>query len=101
MCQHAWTKVIGYADPLKPVWPSSSTCTMLTRLSLLCVAGHPLQRRRTLLVIAHRIDTITTCDKVLVLSGGHLIESGAPAELARRPDGAFARLAAAAGASPP
>ncbi len=36
------------------------------------------------------------CDTLLVLSAGRLVEQGAPAELAARPGGAFARLARAA-----
>ncbi len=47
-------------------------------------------------VIAHRIDTIMDCDQLLVLSRGKLVEQGAPAELAERPGGTFARLSQAA-----
>jgi ABC-type multidrug transport system fused ATPase/permease subunit len=50
-------------------------------------------------VIAHRIDTIMDCDQLLVLSRGSLVEQGAPAELARRPNGTFSRLAQAAAAA--
>ncbi|EFN52562.1 hypothetical protein CHLNCDRAFT_138549 [Chlorella variabilis] len=52
-------------------------------------------RRRTLLVIAHRIDTIMDCDQLLVLSAGRLLEQGAPGQLAQS-GGMFARLVAAA-----
>ena len=52
-------------------------------------------RRRTLLVIAHRIDTIMDCDQLLVLNKGRLVESGAPGELVRG-GGVFARLVSAA-----
>ena len=41
------------------------------------------------------------CDTLLVLSAGRLVEQGAPAELAERPGGAFARLARAAKAATP
>ena len=57
------------------------------------------RRRRTLLVIAHRVDTIMDCDSLLVLDRGRLVESGAPAELSSRPGGTFARLVAAAEAA--
>jgi len=55
--------------------------------------------RRTLLVIAHRIDTIMDCDKLLVLNAGRLVEQGSPAALARQQGGTFARLVRAAEAS--
>jgi ABC-type branched-subunit amino acid transport system ATPase component len=46
----------------------------------------------TVLVIAHRIDTIMDSDKVLVLDGGRVAEFGAPAELLANEHGAFAAL---------
>ena len=53
---------------------------------------------RTTLTIAHRLDTVMGCDAVLVFGSGKLLESGNPAELARKadPPGPFARLVAAA-----
>ena len=48
----------------------------------------------TCLTIAHRIDTIMDCDRVLVLDAGRLVEAGPPAELLRREDGHFRRLSA-------
>jgi ABC-type multidrug transport system fused ATPase/permease subunit len=59
----------------------------------------PPRCRRTLLVIAHRVDTIMDCDSLLVLDRGRLVESGGPGELSRRPGGTFARLVAAAEAA--
>lgn len=50
---------------------------------------------RTLLVIAHRINTILDCDKVLVLSQGTLLEQGAPNGLIAR-GGHFAGMVQAA-----
>ena len=52
--------------------------------------------RRTLLVIAHRINTIMDSDMLLVLSGGKLVEQGSPSELSQKPGGTFARLVQAA-----
>ena len=52
--------------------------------------------RRTLLVIAHRINTIMDSDMLLVLSDGKLVEQGSPAELSCRQGGTFARLVQAA-----
>ncbi|WBL19443.1 ABC transporter ATP-binding protein [Citricoccus sp. NR2] len=52
-----------------------------------------LAEHRTTLMIAHRLDTVMTADRVVVLDHGRIIESGAPATLLQR-DGAFAALAA-------
>ena len=47
---------------------------------------------RTVVVIAHRMRTVLWVDEIAVLDGGRLVESGAPAELARREHGRFAAL---------
>ena len=60
------------------------------------VRGHDGCCRRTLLVIAHRVNTIMDSDMLLVLSDGKLVEQGSPSELSRKPGGAFARLVQAA-----
>ena len=52
--------------------------------------------RRTLLVIAHRINTIMDSDMLLVLSDGKLVEQGSPSDLSQKPGGTFARLVQAA-----
>lgn len=46
---------------------------------------------RTVLVIAHRLETIADADTVVVLDGGSIAERGTPAELLAR-DGRFAAL---------
>ncbi|WP_306359293.1 ABC transporter ATP-binding protein [Nocardia sp. CC227C] len=46
---------------------------------------------RTILVIAHRLETIADADTVVVLTDGKIVESGAPAELLARA-GHFAAL---------
>ncbi len=53
-----------------------------------------LLQNRTALIIAHRLNTITRADKILVLQHGSLVESGAHAELLAR-DGLYRRLVSA------
>ncbi len=46
---------------------------------------------RTCIVIAHRLSTVENADRVLVLDGGTIVESGTHAELLAR-DGAYAHM---------
>ena len=54
---------------------------------------------RTLLVIAHRVDTVLALDAVAVLGSGKVLETGPPRELVAAGSGPFARLVAAASAA--
>ncbi|MDQ6670636.1 MAG: thiol reductant ABC exporter subunit CydC [Chloroflexota bacterium] len=54
-----------------------------------------LQRGRTTLVIAHRLSSVATADRIVVLEQGRLVETGAPVELMARGDGVYRRLMAA------
>jgi ATP-binding cassette subfamily B protein len=51
-----------------------------------------LMTGRTTLVIAHRLATVQSCDRILVLDRGHIVEQGTHATLAAR-GGLYARLA--------
>lgn len=47
---------------------------------------------RTIIMIAHRLDTLLDFDKIAVLDGGALVEIGAPAQLLANQNGAFSKL---------
>jgi ATP-binding cassette subfamily B protein len=51
----------------------------------------PLMESRTTLAIAHRLSTVLAADKLLVLDGGRLVETGTHAELLAR-GGLYAQL---------
>jgi ATP-binding cassette subfamily B protein len=46
---------------------------------------------RTALIIAHRLSTVETADRVLVIHDGRVVEDGSPEELISR-GGRFAQL---------
>lgn len=50
-----------------------------------------LTRHRTTIVIAHRLSTVRNADKILVCSGGRMVESGAHEDLMVH-DGLYARM---------
>ncbi|QIL79658.1 ABC transporter ATP-binding protein [Diaphorobacter sp. HDW4A] len=50
-----------------------------------------LRGKRTLIVIAHQLSTVTMADQIVVLEDGRVIEHGSPAQLWER-DGRYARF---------
>jgi ATP-binding cassette subfamily C (CFTR/MRP) protein 1 len=55
-------------------------------------------RSSTLLIIAHRIDTVMECNRVMVFDAGRLVEFDSPTALLQRPDSLFANLVRASAA---
>ena len=50
-----------------------------------------LVERKTVLIIAHRMRTVENADKIVVMSGGTVAETGTPEELMKQ-NGAFTRM---------
>ena len=50
---------------------------------------------RTSLVVAHRLSTVETADRIIVLADGQVIEEGSPSALLANPEGHFAKMVAA------
>ncbi|MFN3588696.1 MAG: ABC transporter ATP-binding protein [Spirosomataceae bacterium] len=51
-----------------------------------------LMKNRTTIIIAHRLATIRNVDRIFVLKGGQIVESGKHDELLAKPDGMYANL---------
>ena len=51
-----------------------------------------LMRGRTAIVIAHRLSTVRTLDRILVFEHGRVVEEGPHGALVRRPSGLYRRL---------
>ncbi len=52
-----------------------------------------LIQNKTVIVIAHRMRTVSGADKIVVLADGKIAETGSPAELMKKNDGLFRRMA--------
>jgi ABC-type multidrug transport system fused ATPase/permease subunit len=49
----------------------------------------------TMLIVAHRLDTVRFCDRIVAIDGGQVVEDGDWSTLAARPDSVLSRMLAA------
>jgi len=49
-------------------------------------AVHNLGRKKTIVLIAHRLSTVRDCDTIFVLENGRLVDQGTYSELLRESD---------------
>ncbi|MGQ0847654.1 MAG: ABC transporter ATP-binding protein [Actinomycetota bacterium] len=65
--------------------------------SLLAAATERLFSGRTVLIVAHRLETVRVADQIMVVEEGRIAEHGPREELAADPDSRYGRLLLAAG----
>ena len=63
--------------------------------SLLSTATERLFRGRTVVIVAHRIETVQRANEIMVVDGGTIVEHGDRITLAADPSSYYARLLAA------
>jgi len=80
-----------YADPEVLVFDEATAALDAECERALTAAIESLQRKKTLVVVAHRLPTVRGCDRIVVLREGRIVDVGAWDELAERSED-FRRL---------
>ncbi|MFA7429139.1 MAG: ATP-binding cassette domain-containing protein [Rhodospirillaceae bacterium] len=82
-----------------PIFLLDEATSALDTRTQASVMAHLAEASATRLVIAHRLSTVAEADRILVLEGGRIVESGPYADLVAR-GGVFARMVAAGAEEP-
>ncbi|MGV0852034.1 ABC transporter ATP-binding protein [Mycolicibacterium phlei] len=80
------------ADPAVLILDEATSSLDIPSERLVQRALETVLANRTALVIAHRLSTVQSADRVLVLEHGSIVEDGAPTDLIARDDGRYAAL---------
>ena len=75
----------------RPLFLIAGPCVIESE-TLVQTALEELMRHRTTLVIAHRLATVLSCDRIMVMDQGRIVEQGTHASLVAA-GGLYARLA--------
>jgi len=77
--------------------PTSNIDAATDRLIQRFLRSPTMFGQSTQITVAHRLQTVVSCDRILVMSSGKVVESGPPRDLLDRPDSHLSALAAHAG----
>jgi ATP-binding cassette subfamily B protein len=86
----AFARVLARDAPLVILDEATASVDSLTEARIQA-ATRALLERRTVLVVAHRLSTVTNADRIVVLDAGRVLECGSHAELLAR-EGSYASL---------
>lgn len=89
-----------YHDPAFLVFDEATSALDGMTEEAVMSALRGLSGSRTIFLIAHRLRTVEACDRIYVMDGGRVVDSGTYAEL-ERDSGAFRRLLGTEGAPEP
>jgi ATP-binding cassette subfamily B protein len=87
----AIARAILAATPILVLDEATSSLDSVSEALIRDAIAH-LSAGRTTIVIAHRLSTVQSLDRILVFDGGRIVEDGRHAELVARPDGVYRRL---------